>query len=319
MVCEQIYYISGRAEGSPAHRGQNMGYTKNVAVIKGIQGGFSADGGELSGLVKCESYSGKLRCEVSLINFAPLTEGRYVAAIGDGKNAQIVENGLFEGASAVDTSAGFAACVCYVNGVVQPVATAACGNFAHAVAALKESIERAENTPASPPEKKEVKAAPVNGYDDEAIAAENYYEIHNADEGGEPVREDKKEEADGDKPREDEAGAFSFQEGNFYKRMENEIERVLNGYPPCAELCQKTEDSRWVEIDYGGGAFYVFGVIYSGGNPKYLCYGIPASSAAPPASMQGLAEYIGVKTRHGDGFWVMYQSAETGKQILPQK
>ena len=60
-----------------------MAYTKNIAVIRELKSGFSADGGALTGLVKVERYGAKLKAEASLINFAPLTEGRYVIAVSD--------------------------------------------------------------------------------------------------------------------------------------------------------------------------------------------------------------------------------------------
>ena len=120
-----------------------MSYTKNIAVIKGLKDGFSADGGALSGLVKAEKYSNNLKIEINLINFAPLTEGRYVAAISDGEHSEIVENLVFEGRSKVDTSAGFAAVICYVNAGVQLLASAVCGNFQSAAFGLKGEIERA--------------------------------------------------------------------------------------------------------------------------------------------------------------------------------
>lgn len=299
-----------------------MGYTKNIAVIKGLQSGFSADGGALSGLVKAERYSSDLKVEVCLINFAPLTEGRYVAAISDGPHTQIIEGGLFEGYSDVDTSSGFAAVVCYVNKGVQLIASAVCGNFQAAAFGLKDEIERAENiTNERLIEEKEVKAAPVQGYEDEAIAAENYYEFNETNKSGEPVCESAQEKENGTEPCEDEKSAEPCEESgeNFFEKMKKEIENVLSSYPPARELCEAIESSRWVEISYGEGTFYVFGVIYSGGNPKYLCYGIPASSKdTPPAGMQGLADFLEVKTQHGIGFWVMYQSADDGKQVVPQ-
>lgn len=57
-------------------------YIKKIAVIKQVKGGFSADGGNITGLVKAETYAGFLKVEVSLINIAPLSEGRYVFEIG---------------------------------------------------------------------------------------------------------------------------------------------------------------------------------------------------------------------------------------------
>ena len=58
-----------------------MSYTKNIAVIHGIKDGFSSDGGNLSGLVKAERYGRRLTVEASLVNFAPLSQGRFVTAI----------------------------------------------------------------------------------------------------------------------------------------------------------------------------------------------------------------------------------------------
>lgn len=299
-----------------------MSYTKNIAVIKGVQNGFSADGGELSGLVKAERYSSELRVEVSLINFAPLSEGKYVTAISDGSHTQIIEDGVFEGQSDVDTSKGFAAAVCFVMGGVQLIATAVCGNFHTAAFRLKGEIERAEKIKNPLPENKS--AASVEIYEDEALAEENYYEFQSSDEGGQPVCQNSQKEEDGCELHKDEENTVYVEEevpidlakGGFYKRMCAEVENLLATYPPMEELCAAIDGSKWVKISYGDNSFYAFGVIFSEGTPKYICYAIPAQSdSSPPASMQGLASFLSVKTQHGVGFWVMYQDADTGASI----
>lgn len=298
------------------------GYTKNIAVIRGLKSGFSADGGSLSGLVKAERYGGKLRAEISLINFAPLTEGRYVAAVSDGTHAQILENGFFEGYSDVDTSSGFAALVCFVNGGVFPIASAVCGNFHSAADGIKEIIERAE-TPVIPP--------PVppaeESYQDEAIAKENYYEYEQAAADGGALREDKAQEKDGRGLRENEESA-AYVKGDrqtdglargecFYQRMKGEIERLLAAYPAEERLERVVGNSRWVKINYGGEKFYVFGVMYEDGSPQYICYGVPSTdSRRPPESLKGLASFIpAARDGSKDGFWVMYQDAATGASV----
>ena len=295
-----------------------MGYSKNVAVIKGLKDGFSMDGGALSGLIKAEKYSAELRVEVSLINFAPLTEGRYVAAISDGANCEVIENCLFEGASAVDTGGGFAAVICYVNGGVQLIASAVCGGCAEAALTLKETIERAENLKTARGGAKESAV-----YEDEAIAEVNYYELDQARKDGEPLRQDKKEEKTRS-AREDEKGAGAFQNrtlgglagGNFFERMKGEIDGLFAAYPPSNELCAAIEGSKWVRISYGDDKYYVFGVIYSEGNPKYICYGVPAENgSSPPESMKNLASFLPVKSEGGEGYWIMYQDADTGASI----
>lgn len=301
------------------------GYTKNIAVIKGLKDGFSADGGPLTGLVKAERYGSSLRIEVTFINFAPLSEGRYVTAVSDGKSTLIVENGLFEGASVLDTSQGFAALICFVNGQVSPIASAICGSFHDIALDIRREVERAENVKtAGDTPKSEV----VTVYEDEAIAEVNYYEFAKTDESGGAVREDSQKKENGSKPRQNAktVGAFKKEEssidplahgGVFYERMKGEIDGIMNAYPHETALEAVVKNSKWVKIDYGNGRFYVFGIIYVDETPKYICYGVPTeSSAAPPESMKGLASFIpNAAEEKQKGYWVMYQDAETGASL----
>ncbi len=294
------------------------GYTKNIAVIRELKSGFSADGGTLSGLIKCERYGSKLKAEASLINFAPLTEGRYVVAVSDGKKTQILDGTLFEGSSEVDTSAGFAALVCFVNGEVSAIASAVCGNFQSAALGIRAEIEKSEVTV------KQETENTATAYEDEALAQENYYEYEQTDADGGAVREDKKEEKDGHKAVENEAAYCAVESGEelkgglahgkaFYEKMKNEIEGLLSVYPADEGLEGVVENSRWVRITYDGAKFYVFGVIYGGDEPQYICYGVPSKGGdKPPESLAGLASFIPC----GDGgYWVMYQDAATGASV----
>lgn len=296
------------------------GYTKNIAVIRELKNGFSADGSGLTGLIKAERYGAKLRAEASLINFAPLSEGRYVAAISDGKHTQILDNGFFEGYSDVDTSAGFAALVCFVNGSVSPIASAVCGNFQSAALGIKDVIERAEKPEAATP-------PPETAYEDEAIAGENYYEYEQAFTDGGAVRENKAQEKNGRKPDQNEEGSAYFKGHRradglargecFYERMKGEIENLLSAYPAEETLEKVVENSRWVKINYGGEKFYVFGLIYRKNTPQYICYGVPTkNNRRPPESLKGLASFIPASADGGsEGFWVMYQDAATGASV----
>jgi len=333
-----------------------MGYTKNIAVIKGIKDGFSADGGALSGLVKAEKYASKLRVEVSLINFAPLTEGRYVCALSDGKTTLTVEDGEFEGESALNTENGFAALICYVKGQVYPIASAVCGNNNDLTLSLKAEIEREENLKAvqiaekerasgeSAAQEEDTETCEV--YEDEAIAEVNYYEYAETFKDGGALRADKKEEKDGAKVCGDEAAFSAVEEGKngvktaesaaysggngnfdhispiteggiFYERMKDEIDGILSKYPPEKPLEELIEDSKWVRISYGESGFYVFGVLYTEGKPKYICYGVPTKqSDTPPKSMEGLASFLPASAEDTkSGYWVMYQDAETGASV----
>lgn len=378
-----------------------MSYTKNIAVIRGIKDGFSADGGALSGLVKAEKYGKNLRVEVSYINFAPLSEGKYVCALTDGKNTQIVDNGLFSGESVVDTGGGFAALISYVRGGVFPIASAVCGSFHEELLKLKAATERAENLKSATENagvagnKAAEKSEPA--YEDEAIAEVNYYEYAEAYAHGGAVCADKEEKEDGreadgneaafgavekEQPRienefaervepddkmtagEREINAAQISEaeesrgnngrgnvgasadagggnngtgknssvkgektggkkfnplgsGIFYERMKDEIDGILAKYPAEKSLEEMIDESKWVRITYGEGGFYVFGVLFADGNPKYICYGVPTKqSETPPESMEGLATFLPASPEDGkSGFWVMYQDAATGASV----
>ena len=293
------------------------GYTKNVAIVKGIKDGFSADGGELSGLVRAQKYGSELKIEVSLINFAPPSEGRYVAAITDGVRCEIIENCLFEGQSEVDTKDGFAAAIFYVHGGVSLVATAVCGNFAGDVFALKEAVERAERV-------KENLGEASFSYDDDAIAEVNYYEFPKTYKDGESVLENPpQKEADGGgeneadtRPVQKEERKSGLAGGDFYQRMSKEIEELLSNYPPEESLNSAIEGSAFVKISYGDGRFYVFGIIRDGKKPAYICYGVPAENpASPPESMKNISSFLPVPSGNFKGFWMIYQDAATGATI----
>lgn len=299
-----------------------MSYTKNIAVIKQLKDGFSSDGGKLSGLVKVEKYGQKLKAEVTLINFAPISEGRIICAISDGNSVQIVENGVFEGESGVNTDGGFASLICYINGGVFPIASAICGNYGYAALGIKEQVEKLENFKSSPPSDGQQK------YEDEAIAEDNYYEYEN-NESEDTVRPNNEEENCGQESGQNEE-AFSSVEagengvnnslppiyaadnenslppeyakdnakknklppiyaannglagGNFYDKVKGEIESVFGKYPKVTDLEKLIEGSRWAKIDYGENKFYVFGVLYSEGNAEYICYGVPATDNSVP-------------------------------------
>lgn len=324
------------------------GYTKNIAVIKSLKDGFSADGGPLTGLVKAEKYGSGLKIEVTYINFAPLTKGRYVTAVSDGSVTEVVEDGYFEGTSPLDTSQGFAALVCYINGSVSPIASAISGNFAGAALRIKQDLERMENVAESGGGKTAAADGGQSGdtekYEDEAIAEVNYYEFAETDKSGGTVRKDKKEEEKRNKTDSDEKNFSAFKKeqsgvdpiissnfgnisvknglasGDFYKRVSGEIQNLFDTYPRENALEEIIENSRWIKISYGDNKYYVFGIINTEGSPRYICYGVPAEqSYSPPESMKGLASFVPASADDSErGYWVMYQDAATGASLKIQ-
>lgn len=304
------------------------GYIKRIALIKTVKRGFSSDGNDLSGLIKCETYAGFLKVEASLINFSPLSEGRYCIGLSDGKNVLLFEGSVFEGEINFDLSRGFAALVCFCNNGVFPVASAVCGDMTGELAGINRKMVEQEGA-----QKREDSQT---AFDDEAIAEENYYELE-ADEGGGTVCEDTPQEKDGNaggqneahtcpvenqnEERDSDGSGESIAEpsqprlagGDFYERMKGDVKKIFDVYPKEEGLERVIEGSRWARIGYGIGKYYAFGVIYDGGSARYICYAVPSTdSSSPPAALAGRASYIPVDN---GGFWVMYQDAQTGVSI----
>ena len=90
----------------------------------------------------------------------------------------------------------------------------------------------------------------------------------------------------------------------------NKKENVLNEIFPNSKFCK-------VNFDDDSG-YYVFGVIYENSEPKYLCYGVPAKKdAEPPKELSNLYQWLPVDANNesSDGFYMMYQDAQTGNSI----
>ena len=182
-----------------------MNYMKRTCILRQIKQGFSADGRALSGLVKIEQYGKNLSAEVSVINFAPLTEGEYYCLISDGfgrcELLPLRGKSLFNIVSKMDVSLGFCAIILFVKREVLPIAYGICGDREYdfkkillAAFPTRSEPEQTENTAVtidkqieemaieqeiqSKEEIEEVKEpTPDNKqtYDDERVAVSNYF------------------------------------------------------------------------------------------------------------------------------------------------
>lgn len=209
------------------------GYEKRIAVIKQLKSGFSADGGELSGLVKVEVYAGFLKAEISLINFAPLSEGAYTFALSDGEHILTFDQPVYECQTPFSLAHGFAALVCFRKNGVFPLASASCGQCGEALLGLRREMGKTESgeeprtggrkgkTDGKREENGERRrdadaeygresGNAAQQYEDEAIAEDNYYEYEDTQSCG-SVREDEEQTRDGQGRREDETASRAFQ------------------------------------------------------------------------------------------------------------
>ncbi|MDY2880383.1 MAG: hypothetical protein SOT34_05550 [Candidatus Borkfalkiaceae bacterium] len=203
---------------------------------------------------------------------------------------------------------------------------------------------------------------PLNGgYDDEAVAAENYFAFPGADRAGEEVgAEDLSSESDGEvaaaeiaeadreaeydgeremagdlsenDDREEEKEGEIFADGDldgvetssfgsgYYERIRGELEKTFSSFPEETELTGMIPGSRWVRIPYDEDEHYVVGILYEKGAPRYLCYGVPGRYGKQPEELRQFCTFIPSSpfSLKGDGYWVLYQDADTGKCLKPE-
>ena len=242
-------------------------YVKKLCVLKQISSGFAADGKKVSALMTCETYAGKLTANLSLINFAPLSEGRYRAAIVDEHGtAEIFDVESESGCtvkkmSALDISEGFSCTVAFAAGKAKPVAFGKCGEKVYDVKKIAALIGKDEEPPQSGGEESAAAKKEEIGqaYDDEIVASENYYEFPDADtenltirgedNGGKGKNAAKSDGKDGQNAGKDAdaqslfrfAGAENLGEDEracYYEKVKKELDALFEKYPEEEALCR---------------------------------------------------------------------------------
>lgn len=199
---------------------------------------------------------------------------------------------------------------------------------------------------------------PLNSvYDDEVVATENYYEkdgdnfedikkeldeklklISKKDgnyvriENGEnacgidksPTKDDEetdffKDEEDAD----DGEGTAGDAKAPYFDRVKDNIEAIFKRFPEETGLKSALPKSRFARVYYSKEKYYVVGVIEDAdGKEKYICYGVPSKySETPPKQLDGFCSFLPLSLFKplGDGFWMMFQDAITGKCVKMNK
>ena len=114
---------------------------------------------------------------------------------------------------------------------------------------------------------------------------------------------------------------FSMNQNNkFYNMISDQIDELFNKYPREYNLEKLIDNSQWVKINFDNDdRFYVVGLIYENENIQYVCYGVPGNfDQAPPRELQGYSQWLPTDATnpYTNGYWVMYQDADTGENIL---
>ncbi len=309
-----------------------MATKKSVALINETGAGFAVPGAKVRGVAVRSDNGGRSVIKISLIDLAPATNG-YTVAISDGNSTKLCELPDLSGAEILSDSTGNLAVSIFYVTADERFLPVAYGAFSPEAKPEKEVLIDAERAYYAGDDAggQEKKSVDDETYDDEVVAAENYYayesesgmkrggENENATDADENVGVKsggfKKKEAD-----EYDLSAFVDEEnggekGTYYERIKPQIERLFQEFNEEKSLSEVVPDSRWVKIKYDGDDYYVVGVIYDKNRPLYICYGVEGRYGEKPEKIGDYCSFIpsSIFNLKGDGYWVMYQSAITGK------
>lgn len=316
-----------------------MRYVKKTCILRQLKTGFSVDGKPISGIAKAEQYGNHLGVEISTINLADTTQGEYCLLLADVKRRYKVlplkDGNRFSFFSDVEIAEGFYAVVCFVGESAVPIAYGVCGSIPYDVFTLTHqaftlpTTENPVNTDMPP-------IHPQNSpYDDELVAGENYYEqdkeqphetnptqnSHHAPlESGDPHQEQTQrhhtqQNADGARVRH----AFTTDSDGYYQSIKGELNALFERYPLDETLTDAYSTSEWVRVKgEENNPQELVGIVYEGGQVKYICYALPATEDTPQ-EIRDQAYFVPVSPFNPQkGFYVIYQSAATGENI-PKK
>ena len=309
-----------------------MATKKSVALINETGAGFAVPGAKVRGVAVRSDNGGRSVIKISLIDLAPATNG-YTVAISDGNSTKLCELPDLSGAEILSDSTGNLAVLIFYVTEDERFLPVAYGAFSPEAKPEKEVLIDAKRAYYAGDDAggQEKKSVDDETYDDEVVAAENYYayesesgmkrggENENATDADENVGVQsggfKKKEAD-----EYDLSAFVDEEnggekGTYYERIKPQIGRLFEEFNEEKSLSEVVPDSRWVKIKYDGDDYYVVGVIYDKTRPLYICYGVEGRYGEKPEKIGDYCSFIpsSIFNLKGDGYWVMYQSAITGK------
>lgn len=108
-------------------------------------------------------------------------------------------------------------------------------------------------------------------------------------------------------------------EPNFFEMISDQIDELFAKYPEESRLGAIVPNSKWVKVNFEEGSrTYVIGLIYDNETIKYVSYGVPGKKDDEvPDTIDDYYQWIPIDPNNldGDGYFVMYQDAETGETI----
>ena len=174
-------------------------------------------------------------------------------------------------------------------------------------------------------------------YDDEKVATQNYYSREEeADERQlNPQNRENAQIESGPQTQPYEHGQnltedvdtksvlhpFATHPDGYYHTVKEEIDELFKKYPKDETLIGVFHCSEWVRVKgEENSPEYLVGVIYEEWRAKYICYALPAdNNETPPDEIKDVCAFVPISLYNDKvGFFIIFQSAESGECIRPE-
>ena len=163
------------------------------------------------------------------------------------------------------------------------------------------------------------------GYDDEVIATENYYEVESEKQCANYQDDNRNYQNKNSPSKEKEKGGTTLYENfngncysqNYYENVREKLDKIIDSYEKDFTLCSLIPESNFVKINYDKNRFYSVGTVKERGAVKYVCYAVMGSYANAPKQIVSFCDFLPLSpfNAFGDGYYVIFQNAQTGEIV----
>jgi hypothetical protein len=192
-----------------------------------------------------------------------------------------------------------------------------------------------EDLPPAPRELPEANKNQATLYNDETVAAENYYEEkeHECQQSSQAIENARLESAATRKGTQkgidgqahDDASClrnpFKTDADGYYYSVKEEVDKLFKTYPKDKTLCEAFSQSAWVRVKgTAKDPLYLVGVLLNEDKVRYICYALAAEDrTAPPDEIKNVCAFVPTSVYDDTkGFFVIFQSAASGECVRPE-
>ena len=263
---------------------------------------------------------------------------------------------LFNILSKLDLSLGFCALICFAKNELVPIAYGINGERQYSFKQIllsafpqtkskgagtssREFLSQTAIAGTSQIEEnaKEESTSQTAKYNDELVAEQNYFSRQEDENERRPYKQNSEnahtQSANQAQPQQDGQDVtknehsesvlnpFATDPDGYYRAVKEEIDELFAKYPKDQTLNGIFSCSEWVRVKgEESSPEYLVGVIYENWRAKYICYALPAENAeVPPDEIKDVCTFVPLSAfTDKAGFFVIFQSAESGECIRPE-